>query len=199
MRLSDIFNRKNTKRDKVLSRVLGIFSEEIASLWFKSDCSPYITCGRPTVYRRNGEAKGYTLDFTLKEKSGKEEIFIAEMKCEMEYENYKYLELKEYSQLHHHKGEAFQRFLSVASNPEEYKVTVAGTPIKARGSILIWGAVTEEGKKNIIHKAHLHDILSLEDMVNDLLQNKTENGFQALLDQYKEWTSYLFEKLGTRT
>jgi hypothetical protein len=197
MRLNEIFNQQNKERDKYLSRVLGIFSEGIAALWFASDYSPYSNLGnRPTIYRRSDEQKGYTLDFTLKEKGKNNEIYISEMKCELEYDNYKYLVLNDFKQLSHHKGEAFSRFLAFAKNPEEYKVKVDGKIREPKGSILIWGAVSKEGKSSVIQHTQLSDILSLEDMLNDLAKNRNSNGLSQFLDQYKEWTMYLFEKLG---
>ncbi len=142
MRFTAIFNKENIERDKYISRLFWIFSEKSASLWFRSSYSPYENLGRPTVYK-HGVDKGYTLDFTLQDKVGKK-IYIAEMKCELEYDNYKYLELKEYKQLEHHTGEAFQRFIAFASHPNEYKVTVSRKPIQASGSILIWRQSTKK-------------------------------------------------------
>ena len=196
MHLREIFKTENPKRDKYLSRVFGIFSEEIASLWIGSYCSPYINRGRPTLSRIGAGAKSYTMDFTLQEKAGKK-IYIAEMKCELEYDNYRYLELVEYKQLDHHKGEAFSILIDFASNPQKYKVTVSGKDIQPHGSILIWGAVTDKGRNDVLQNTNLREVLSLETMINDLLQ---DNGidYKELLNRYAEWTVYLFEKLGSR-
>jgi hypothetical protein len=194
MQLRDIFNKENPKRDKFLSRVFGIFSEEIASIWFDSSQSTYKNLGRPTVYGISLDERRYTLDFALEEKEGKR-IYIAEMKCELEYQNYKYLELNKYEQLDHHTGEAFNRFISFASNPKKYKVNVSGKPVIAHGSVLIWGAITQKGKEDVIRKTNIYDVLSLEEMMNDLLHNN-EDRFNKLLDTRKEWCTYLFEKLG---
>jgi hypothetical protein len=194
MHFREIINKENSKRDKFLSRVFGIFSEEIALIWFESSKSPYKNLGRPTIYKSGSNDKGFTLDFTLQEKEEKR-IYIAEMKCELEYENYAYLELNTCKQLEHHKSEAFQRFLSFAKNPEEYRVTVDAKTIQACGSILVWGAITKEGEKEVIQRTNIYDVLSLEVMMNDLLQYN-DNQFRKLLDTYKDWTDYFFEKIG---
>ena len=38
-------NNKNEARDKFLSRVIGIFSEENVRIWCRSDISPYEDLG----------------------------------------------------------------------------------------------------------------------------------------------------------
>lgn len=88
-------------RGKFLSRVFGIFSEDIVRLWAKDDRSPYEDLGRPTV-KQNCATKGYTLDFTLRHAETKK-TYISELKCEIEYQNYRYLVLTDTSQLDHHK------------------------------------------------------------------------------------------------
>ena len=54
-------------RENFLSRMFGIFSENIVCLWSKSAGAPYENLGRPTV-RFDDEATKSTLDFTLRHK-----------------------------------------------------------------------------------------------------------------------------------
>src|SRR5690349_3332416 len=62
-------------RAKFLSRLFGIFSEEIVSLWAQDDRAPYRSLGRPTI-KVVGTNRGHTLDFTLRERTtGK--VFVA--------------------------------------------------------------------------------------------------------------------------
>src|SRR6266496_4310513 len=104
--LEHLFRSSSSSRDKFLSRLFGIFSEDIVRIWCNDPRSPYENIGRPTIKPAVG-GKGYTLDFALRrEQTGA--IFISEMKCELEYEGYKYLVLASPSQLKHHKGAAFQ-------------------------------------------------------------------------------------------
>ena len=82
--------------------MFGIFNEEIVRKWCAEEFSPYEDVGRPTIKRKGDDTRGSTLDFTFKNKDGK--LYIVEMKCELQYEGYKYLELKEpkKKQLDHH-------------------------------------------------------------------------------------------------
>src|SRR5580692_3764793 len=96
--------------------------------------------GRPTV-RTQGEARAYTLDFTLRhQQSGK--VFVAEMKCWPTFENYRYLRLTETAQLQRIKEPAFIKFLALSSNPSDYSVFVGNRHVQIDGTVLIWGAAT---------------------------------------------------------
>jgi len=81
MDLFEIGKTNNIKRDKFISRFFGIFSEEIANIYFCSPYSEYTNLGRPNISINN---KHYILDFTLKNKNNGK-IYICEMKCEMQY------------------------------------------------------------------------------------------------------------------
>jgi hypothetical protein len=95
--LEDIFRTPVPARDKFLSRLLGLFSEEVVHYWCAQEKSPYENLGRPTLWAP-GASRGHTLDFTLRERH-RGKTFVAELKCELEYENYKYLRLANTSQL----------------------------------------------------------------------------------------------------
>mgnify|MGYP000523508818 CR=1 FL=1 len=73
-------------RGKYLSRVFGIFSEEIVRIWAADPRAPFEDLGRPTL-RVDGEDGYSTLDFTLRSRDT-ELIFPAELKCEIEYQGY---------------------------------------------------------------------------------------------------------------
>lgn len=140
-----------TARGKYLSRIFGIFSEEIVRLWASHPQSPYEDLGRPTVGKR-GE-KGSTLDFALRDKhTGK--TYVAELKCEIEYENYKYLILSEPWQLDHHCSKAaFLALLNAAAKKPEQQIFVNRKEIQIDGAILIWGAATPEGRRAVMDAA----------------------------------------------
>ena len=148
-------------RAKFLSRVFGIFSENIVRLWSESPGAPYENLGRPTV-RCDGEATRSTLDFTLRNKESTK-AYVAEMKCEIEYENFRYFVLTSPEQLKHHmKKPAFRSFLRAACEPSAARVTV---PIPRRsvrrsvpvdGAILIWGAATPRGCADVREKFKGH-------------------------------------------
>ncbi len=90
-RLEEIFKTSLPQRDKFLSRLPGIFSEEVVHHWCQCSQSTYENLGRPTL-RPLDKNKRYTLDFTLRKRTSSER-FVAEMKCWPEYENYYYLRI----------------------------------------------------------------------------------------------------------
>lgn len=127
-------------RAKFLSKIFGFFSEEIVSLWARDDRAPYENLGRPTI-KTLGNNRGHTLDFTLRQRSSGN-IYVAEMKCEIEYQNFKYFVLEKVEQLEHYKKPAFDAFLKSARYSSDQTVHAGGKGINTHGAILIWGSVT---------------------------------------------------------
>lgn len=104
--LSEIFKDGPHEKGSFLSRVFGIFNEEIVRIWARDSRSPYnIHESRPTLYDQDN--KPYTLDF-LFEQDGK--FYVSEMKCEIQYNNYRYWRLESPKQLEHHKKNALHYF-----------------------------------------------------------------------------------------
>jgi hypothetical protein len=179
-------------RGKFLSRVFGIFSEEIVRIWANDIRSPYSDLGRPTL-RQDIREKGHTLDFTLQDKqSGK--TFVTELKCEIEYQNYRYLELTGVQQLEHHKKDAFTALLSIAKGLSNYKTYVQAEELTVDGAILIWGVATPEGRQDVIQKCGFADLLTIAEMVSDLSEWKNEE-YQAMIRSREQWSSELFNGL----
>ena len=204
MDFNKIFRHEGLRaQDKFLSRLFGIFSEEIVRIWASDEIlAPYKDLGRPTVKTQveaNNKNRGRTFDFTLGEKkTGKR--FICEQKCELEFENYKYLELKGSEQLRHHeKNFAFRRFLDVGKDPRKYQVFVKGRQIEnVRGIVLIWGKVSERGRKEVKERYHMHGVLSLEDIISDLVIWKSKS-YLELIREKQKWCNNLFHNLGPST
>ncbi len=126
-----IFKTSNSARDKYLARLFGLFSEEVVLNWCAYPTAPYENLGRPTLWVSG--KRGSTLDFTLRRRSTGE-TFIAEMKCWLEYDNYRYLRLVDSSQLQKIvsqkiAGSAFQEFLQLAKDPTIFDVRVNGRPL----------------------------------------------------------------------
>lgn len=185
--------RDTGPRNAFLSRLFGIFSEDIARMWF-THSDVYENLGRPTI-RRVGAAKGYTLDFTVRDRRD-QKVYVGEMKCEIAYDGYKYLTLTTPKQLAHHAGEAFRFFLDSVRNPQDYAVTVGGRPQPIDGAILVWGHCTEEGRASVQGAYGLRTVLSLQEMINDLLQRENQE-YLALIRQRQAWCNELFDGLGT--
>lgn len=176
-------------RAKFLSRIFGTFSEEIVSLWAHDERAPYESLGRPTI-KTPGASRGHTLDFTLRERSSGN-IYVAEMKCEIEYQNFKYFALEQVEQLEHHKKPAFEAFLKAAGSSPDQTVYVGEKSINTHGAILIWGSVTTEGKKAVMASKGFHDVLSIADICHDL-SSWSHVGYRTLIAQRQEWSNELF-------
>ena len=187
-----IFKSNNPSRDKFLSRLFGIFSEAIVRTWCGDDRSRYLNLGRPTIRSRT-ERRGCTLDYTFQSRNDGR-LFVGELKCELEFENYRYLTLTSTSQLDHHRGEAFVRFRDIAKNPRKYSVTVDGKTVSVAGGILVWGSVTDDGRTTVAEENGFADVLSLEEIITDLLRWGNE-GYRELIADKSAWCMFLFRKL----
>jgi len=199
MDFNDIFdtvnqNRKlNESRDKFLSRVFGIFNEEIVRVWCRSTISQFIDKGRPTIKKNGDSTRGSTLDFTLQHKKTKKN-FVSEMKCEIQFDNFRYLELKSTEDFKHHNKIAFQRFLNTAQEPVNYEVKIKGEATRIEGAILIWGKTSPVSTKSICASTGLTEILSLEEIINDLIAIEDMEYFE-LLNQKQKWFNYFIDSM----
>lgn len=191
-----LFKSPNPTRDKFLSRLFGIFSEKLVRIWCKCPKSLYEDLGRPTL-KQPGEKRGSTLDFTFRSRQD-ERIFVGELKCELEFENYRYLTLTAPSQLTHHTGEAFQRFLAIAKNPRQYTVIARGKNVSVSGAVLVWGAVTPDGRRDVMEAFGLADVLSLEQIITDLLAWNIED-YHKLIEDRATWCQELSSALGRKS
>lgn len=190
--LEKLFKTGEPARDKFLSRLFGIFNEEAVRCWAACEKAPYENLGRPTVSERE-EERGSTLDFSLRSRlDGK--VFVAEMKCELEYENYKYLRLTSPTQLLHHSKPAFNLFLKAATNPKDVAVRINGRPISITGSILVWGAVADNARQAVQERFKFHRILSLEEILEDLLNWRDER-WLSFVSSRRDWAIALFDAL----
>ncbi len=199
--LKDTFNSINlndealVERDNFLSRLLGIFSEDLVTIWSSEQKSKYrsIGKGRPNLYYKDSK-KPFTLDFTLQEKTSRS-IYMCEMKCWLSYEKYKYTELGSVKQIEKLLGssdfKALKHFCRFSESQKGYKVLVDKIPQNIDGTILIWSSVNKETKEEIKNKYHFHDILSFEEIVNDLIKWKSEK-YQTLIKTKYYWISHLF-------
>jgi len=191
-----IFKSDTPKRDKFLSRFFGIFSEEFVRCWCNDARSPYKDLGRPTL-RKSSNERGHTLDFTFESRTDGN-LYVVEMKCLLEFENYKFLRLDSPSLLEHLQKnkdqEAFRVFLDIAKNTNRYQVKVGGKELSIQNAILVWGSCNEQGRSSVVTKYGLHDVISLEDSLRDLAKwNNRE--FLELLNQKELWCQELFNNL----
>lgn len=199
----DVFKTSNSQRDNFLARLFAMFSEEPVRIWGESDDAAYEYLGRPTL-KRPGESRGRTIDFALKSK-GDGRVFVAELKCELAFQNYGYLVLNSVAQVQRHvkeRKEAFVRFVDMARDPAAYAVSVTdrsgrSRPIDASGAILVWGSVTEEGRRAVMEEFGFTDVLSVEEIIGDLL--RTENrAYLSFITERERWCSELFRAMQNR-
>lgn len=189
---SQLISRQDVRRDNFLSRLFAVFSEDVVRIWAGCLDADYEDLGRPTLYVPAGNQRS-TLDFTLRHrKSGL--LSVAELKCELAFENYRYLCLNDPLQLDHHKTAAFAQFLQCAQSPGSFDARVGGRTIEVDGAILIWGSVSPIGKDRVIDRFGLADVLSIESMIADL-QLWQSAQWQQYLETRFQWVEELFRAI----
>lgn len=194
--LDGMFRSDDPKRDNFLSRLFGLFNEDVIRMWAAHPDAPYEDLGRPHL-RGAGEQHGHTLDFTLRDRdTGK--AYVAEMKCELAFDNYRYLRLSSPRQLDHHRGAAFTKFRELARDPGAWPVHVQGTPVEIHGAILVWGAATPEGRAAVIDTLGVHDVLTVEDALRDLA-SWGDPEWRGRVEQLASWSRELFDWLTDAT
>ena len=179
-------------RAKFLARLFGIFSEDIVSLWASMPSAPYENLGRPTL-RFADETTASTLDFTFRSRASNH-TFVVEMKCEIEYHNFRYFVLESPEQLAHHTKPAFRAFLRAARDPAAAHVRVRGHVVPIQGAILVWGAGTRVGCDAVRQHYGLADVPTVESMIRDLA-DVPDPRYLALLDDRRRWANEMFDGL----
>lgn len=192
----NLFRSPVPARDKLLARLFGIFNEDVVRIWSRCAGAPYEDLGRPTL-RRKGSDAWATLDFLLAARDSSR-VFVAEMKCELEYENYKYLTLTDPSQLQHHRKPAFDLFLQAAADPSRVDVKTSKGPALVHGAVLVWGDATAKGRDTTIARYGFADVLTLSAMVQDLNRWHPPE-WDAFIIARRRWTTDLFDGLTTFT
>jgi hypothetical protein len=197
-RFESIFKTSNPTRDKYLARLFGLFSEEVVLNWCGCPTAPYENLGRPTLWVSN--KRGSTLDFTLRHRDTGE-TFVAEMKCWLEFDNYRYLRLVDSAQLQRIvsqkiAGSALQEFLRLAKEPSTFEVRVNGRPLpgQVNGAILIWGATSDSGSKAVIDEYSFADVLSVETILDDL-RVWMPTRWSERINELRHWSDELFTYL----
>lgn len=184
------------ERAKYLSRLFGIFSEKIVAIWARDERSPYENLGRPTLRLPEAE-RGHTLDFTFRDRATSR-VYVVEMKCEIEYLNFKYFILDASHQLDHHTKPAFDAFLKAARHPHDFVVRVRQKEVKIEGGILVWGAIGRGAKNMLVSERGFHNVLSIEDISSDLATWRNAD-YLEMIERYRTWSNRLFDALISRS
>jgi hypothetical protein len=179
-------------RGKFLSRVFGIFSERIVQIWAEDGRAPYRNLGRPTLAGQSPGRKP-TLDFLFEcRRTGRR--FVVEQKCEIEFNGFRYFTLTGPDQLKHHSKPAFDAFLAAARGTapgsRDWKVR-GGQQMTVDGAILIWGAVTPDGRKAVIEQTGLHDAIGLDRIIAECAEWRPD-AYCRLISERRLWCEELF-------
>lgn len=191
MTFEELFRTSDVARDNFLSRLFGMFSEDIVRYWAAHEEAAYRHLGRPTLW---ADGQFATLDFALQSRSD-QRIYVAEQKAELAFEGYRYLRLTDAQQVAHHtQMRAFAWLLDAARDPAARVAKVAAKPVSVAGAILIWGAATPEGCAAVKATYGFADVLSLEDMLGDL-RTWEDEAWTARLATLESWSCSLFRAL----
>lgn len=189
----DIFQQTNAPaaRGKFLSRVFGIFSESIVQIWAEDERAPFRNLGRPTLVAAS-PVRSPTLDFLFECRSTGRH-FVVEQKCEIEFNGFRYFTLTGPDQLKHHNKPAFAAFLAAASGmvPEARDWKVGNQRVAVDGAILVWGAVTPEGRAAVIEETGLHDVMGLDRIIAECAAWRPD-AYCKLVDDRRKWCEELF-------
>jgi hypothetical protein len=116
------------------------------------------------------------------------------MKCEIEFNNFRYLVLERPDQLEHHNKPAFAAIKEAAINPHNHQAYVNGHLQPLDGAILIWGAATQAGKNSVVKAYGFHDVLTIEEICCDLVQ-WNDQAYSDLIETRRQWCNELFDGL----
>ena len=178
-------------RGKFLSRVFGIFSENIVQAWSDDERAPYRNIGRPTLTPASA-IRSPTLDFLFEcRRTGKR--FVVEQKCEIEFRSFRYFTLTSPDQLNHHIKPAFAAFLAAANGnaPGSRDWKVGAQRITVDGAILVWGSVTPEGRAAVIKSTGLHDVIGLDRIIEQCAEWRPD-AYCRLVNERRKWCEELF-------
>ncbi|MDR2858090.1 MAG: hypothetical protein LBV50_09610 [Novosphingobium sp.] len=189
----DLFQQESVPaaRGKFLSRVFGIFSESIVQIWAEDERAPYRNLGRPTLCATS-PVRNPTLDFLFEcRRTGRR--FVAEQKCEIEFNGFRYFTLTGPHQLKHHNKPAFAAFLAAANGsvPAARDWKVGNQRVTVDGAVLVWGAVTPEGRAAVMEETGLHDVIGLDRIIAECAKWKPD-AYCRLVNDRRRWCEELF-------
>ncbi len=184
-----LFKSDLPARDKFVARLFGLFSEEVVNLWAKNPACRYENLGRPTV-RRAGEKKGRTYDLALRDRETGE-VAVAEVKYWPEFEGHRNLRMSDPREVERILP---ADFLNFAKAPKAFEVRVRSREIETDGATFVWGAFGPGIALEVAARYSFLDVLSLEEIVRDLLLWR-DQGFVQALRMRRDWTAFMCQGL----
>ena len=186
------------KRVNFLARLFGLFNEQVVANWCNCEQAEFSNLGRPTIRVVGGTSRAI-LDFLLEARHGTErgKVFVAEMKCWLAAEQGRHLRLTsmDFVESFRNENKSFQTFLDFAKAPDTFRIAVNGRVrgSSSDGAILIWSAVTPDGRTAALTHG-IRRVLSVEEMLRDLNERKCEPWTKCVA-AYAEWSGELFRYL----
>ncbi|MBK9222222.1 MAG: hypothetical protein IPO16_08865 [Saprospiraceae bacterium] len=193
-----------TKETKIkvnfLSRIFGVFSEEIVKIWCDNkNNNDFEYIGKPHI--KEGNKRPIVLDHLLKSKNT---YFIVEQKNFHGYKNGKLSSMEDTDEFFknfeswsigkskNQKSKAWDIFINFTKKPKEVKYD--GKIIPQAKTLLIWSKGTDVGRYKFVQKYGISKVLFLEQMKNDLIKWK-DPAYIKLIKDKKKWIAQLFNDL----
>ena len=196
-----IFNvKENSTKTNFLSRILGVFSENIVDFWLENEKCPYRSLGRPSLYSVDNK-KLATLDFTFQNKSDNKN-YIVEQKCFFGFKNGKLCSMSTYEIF----IKEFEKWSTAKANStpawkyfsnfskERYDVKVKTKKIETEGTILLWASCEKEGAEKFQEELGISKIIGVDSIISDLKQWE-DNNYSKFIDTRKNWIIELLDNL----
>jgi hypothetical protein len=190
MAFDDLFQPDDPERSRFLDGLFSLFAREVVHCWATDANAPYADMGKP-ILRQHNAARGSPLDFAFQERRRKH-IYGVVLYCDPLGDG----PLKDANQITALSAtRTFAAFLHAAAQPSAYSLSVGGADYPLVGSILIWSSMESKKTRAVIRKTYaFHDILSVEDIIRDLIAWKNRD-YQMLLDRRAAWCYDFFRGL----
>ncbi len=201
------WEENSSKQNNYLSRLIGLFGEEISEKWLANDNSAYSNFGRPTIYWiEEGKKKRATLDFLI-EREGK--IYIVEQKNFFAYNKGRLRTIdssddfrKAFASWNTTKNKATPAWKIFNSfEQHEYEIKIGKKEYrKLDGKVVFWSDLIEADKDYFLtlseelNRTRYNDAIGLVQMINDLKRWK-DTDYEALIENYIQWNKDLFDNL----
>ncbi|MBZ0300202.1 MAG: hypothetical protein K8J31_10690 [Anaerolineae bacterium] len=190
MTFNSLFHPTDPDRSRFLNGLFNLFARDVIRCWTTDPQCAYTNLGKPTL-RQTGAARGSPLDFAFQERR-KQQVFAVVMLSDP-LDN---TPLKDPAQIEAFRStRTFAAFLEAAQKPADFTLGIGSSEYPAAGSILIWSSFESKKTRAVIRKTYaFQDVLSLEDIVRDLIQWQNRD-FQMLLDRRAAWCYDFFRSI----
>jgi hypothetical protein len=121
---------------------------------------------------------------------------VVEQKCEIEFNSFRYFILTGPHQLKHHRKPAFDAFLAAASGiePAARSWKIGNQRVNVDGAVLVWGALTPEGRSAVMQETGMHDVIGLDRIVSECAEWRPD-AYCRLVSERRKWCEELFDFL----